>query len=169
MSQSLPTLNESTQQRPASTGKPRRALRLPSIALAAVAIFIVLRTIVGLAQPEINTSTDTLVVTKARLTDRFPLGCTSSEPSCLVANPGYQVLIIWLESKSKSGGDVHVPQGISVVSANGSTAESFGEQWTMSSPWIALAYAVHDSERKFHIQVPGNPVVDLDPVLFFIP
>lgn len=139
---------------------------------AIVGIVIGLWLLVIFLQPEINTSAGKLLITKVRFADSVPPGCTSPSYTCIMAEPGYRILIVRM--KSGSGENIEtLSNGISrevyVASDNGSQTKWFQQQMNISPPWVFLAFAVKDSERNFKMVWPNNPPIALNPILYFIP
>jgi DNA-binding CsgD family transcriptional regulator len=156
----------------AANDSARRLVLIFGWVLACVVVAIGLWLLVVLTRPEIKTSAGTLVITKIHFADRVPPGCTSSSPTCSVAESGYRILIIWMGPKS--GGNIQtlsnvIPRGVYVVADDGSQTEWFNQTMNVSPPFITLAFAVKDSERSFKVVWPDNPDVDLNPLLYFIP
>jgi len=168
MSQSLPQDTESIQQPTVPAEKAGQSKRLIIAIVAIVVAVIGLWTFVVFTRPEIMTSAGTLVITKARFTDRVPPSCTSSSLTCSTAQPGYRILLVWMKPK---GGDSEprIPRGVYVVADNGSRAEWFHQQTNVSPPWVLLAFAIKDSDRNFKLVMPDNSSVNLNPLLYLMP
>lgn len=149
-------------------GKQRLFIILAACVVVAVGLWL----FVVLTRPQIKTSVGNLSITKVHLADRFPPGCTSSSPSCSIAEAGYRILIIWM--KSQGGSSIEMlnratANQVYVVYEDGSRTPSFNCVMNVSPPFITLALPVKESERNFRVVWPGNPGVNLSPILYLIP
>ena len=136
--------------------------------VAAAIILVGIWLLIIFSRPEINTSAGTLIITKARFTDRVPPGCTSSSLNCIRSESGYRILLVWMKPK-RGNNEPTIPRGVSVIADNGTQAEWFHQQTNVSPPWVFLAFAVKDTDRNFKLMWPGIPSIALNPMLYFIP
>ena len=156
----------SHQQHTATLADKVRQNKRLIITLAVIVVGFWLLVII--TRPEINTSAGTLVITKARFTDRVPPDCTSSSSTCSTAQRGYRILLVWMKPKGGSN-EPAVPPGVYVVADNGSQAEWFHQQTNVSPPWVLLAFVVKDSDRNFKLVMPNNSSANLNFLLYLIP
>ena len=89
-----------------------------------------------------------------------------------MAEAGYRILIIWM--KSQGGSSIEMldratPNQAYVISEDGSRTQLFSCAINVSPPFITLAFVVKESERNFRVVWPGNPDVNLSPILYLIP
>lgn len=171
MSQS-PTPKVESAQPSTPTANVRGNQRLFIILAACVVVAFGLWLFVVLTRPQIKTSAGNLSITKVHLADRFPPGCTSSSPPCSMAEAGYRILIIWMESQGGSSIEMldrATANQVYVVYEDGSRTPSFNCAMNVSPPFITLALPVKESERNLRVVWPGNPDVNLSPILYLIP
>ena len=172
MSQSPTPKVESAQ--PSTPAANVRGIQSLFIILAAGAVVAIgLSLFVVLTRPQIKTSVGNLSITKVQFSDSFPPGCTSSSPEgCSMADAGYRILIIWMKSQGGSSIEMLDPataNQVYVVYEDGSRTPSFSCAIHVSPPFITLAIPVKESERNFRVVWPGNPDVNLSPILYLIP
>jgi len=113
----------------------------------------------------IKTAEGDLVIKDIQLTDRFPPGCTSDIPGCSLAEPGHQVLLIWLELKDASDPSAFsmsdLSEGAYVTASDGSRAESFSTGWTRDEGQF-VAFAITSTAGEITLHWPGNPPISLE-------
>ena len=172
MSQS-PTPKVESAQPSTPAANVRGNQRLFIILAACVVVAVGLWLFVVLTRPQIKTSAGNLSITKVRFSDSFPPGCTSSSPDrCSIAEAGYRILIIWMKSQGGNSIEMLDPataNQVYVVYEDGSRTPSFNCAMNVSPPFIILDLPVKESERNFRLVWPGNPAVNLSPILYLIP
>jgi hypothetical protein len=172
MSQSpTPKVESAQPSTPAANVRGNQSLFIILAAGAVVAVGLSL--FVVLTRPQIKTSAGNLSITKVQFSDSFPPGCTSSSPEgCSMADAGYRILIIWMKSQGGSSSEMlarATPNQVYVVSEDGARTQLFSCSVNFSPSFITLAFPVKESERNFRVVWPGNPDVNLSPILYLIP
>jgi uncharacterized protein (TIGR03437 family) len=112
----------------------------------------------------ISTSVGTFGVASAQLGDRFPIGC-SPGPACSMAQPGFQVLAVFLELQGSLKGsvlDLANPSAYVMAEDGSKTAVFTGG---LLSGKYFIAFTPSNKVKKFVLYWPGNAPVDLSRLL----
>jgi hypothetical protein len=108
-----------------------------------------------------------LVISKVEIPDTFPPGCASSDPFCVRAEAGYEILVVWLAGSPENTIDpssiasylIGVFETVSVQASNGHTTTAFSAGLQSGGPFVAFTPPVADS--GFKLLWPGNAAIDL--------
>jgi hypothetical protein len=115
----------------------------------------------------IATPQGNLVITKVEITATFPPGCTPSDFTCQSAQPGYEVLTVWLERSPENTTDLgsitsylmQVFTSVSVEASNGNKTTGF--QGGLVSGALSVAFTPPVTDSGFKLLWPGNAAIDL--------
>jgi VHL beta domain len=112
--------------------------------------------------PAITTPAGSLLVDGVQITDRFPPACIPNTPFCDTANPGYEILVVWL--KVASGNQAAIVTELRnakvvLVASDGSQTKPYSVG--LLSGRLFLAFTPRSTSHGFKLIWPGNPPIPL--------
>jgi len=111
----------------------------------------------------ITTSFGELTVEKVEIADRFPPACGEPGPMCSPAEPGYKVVMLWLEGTgdpSEAARALMNADGIHLGSAGGQQTDKFAGG--MQQGKLFVAFTPPQAATGFVLHWPGNPPIPLE-------
>ena len=116
--------------------------------------------------PAIELAAGTIHVGEAEIADTFPPGCeATTDPSCQVAAPGYEILVVWFEPNgtdpaAASDEIIDVYGDVSVTDATGERTEAFGGG--MMDERLMVMFTPAEGSAGLTLHWPGADPIPLD-------
>lgn len=115
------------------------------------------------ALAEIHTSAGVFSIEDVEITDRWPPDCGDLSPTCSAPEPGYKVLVVWLDPGSAedvTGTLAGVYSSLYVVDSEGERTKGFAGG--MVSERFLVAFTPPESSSGFTLHWPDNDPIELD-------